>query len=102
MPQYLFTDQSKQDLIQIRRFTVERWGYKQSIQYLNDLRKTLQLLSGMPSMGKDCFDDLGKNIYRFPFGSHMIYYLTMDEKIVIVAIFHRSMIPEKHMSKRSI
>lgn len=101
MSQYLFTDHSKQDLIQIRRFTVERWGYEQSIHYLRDLRKTLLLLSEMPSMGKGCFDDLGENIYRFPFGSHIIYYLTIpDEKIVIVAILHQSMVPAKHLSGR--
>ena len=101
MPQYLFTEHSKQDLIQIRRFTVERWGYEQSIHYLRDLRKTLLLLSEMPSMGKDCFDDLGENIYRFPYGSHIIYYLTIpNEKIVVVAILHQSMVPAKHLNSR--
>ncbi len=99
MPQYLFTAQSKQDLIQIRRFTVERWGKDQSVLYLHDLRKTLLLLSEMPSIGKGCFDDFGKNIYRFPFGSHIIYYLTIaDEKIVVVAVLHQSMVPAKHLS----
>ena len=98
MAQYLFTEQSKQDLIDIRRFTVERWGHKQSSLYLNDVRKTLQLLSDMPSMGKSCFDDLGENMYRFPISSHMVYYLAMQEQIVIVAILHRSMTPETRAS----
>ena len=53
----------------------------------------------MPSIGKGCFDDFGKNIYRFPFGSHIIYYLTIaDEKIVVVAVLHQSMVPAKHLS----
>ena len=38
MSQYQFTDQSQQDLIQIRRFTLEHWGSRQSIHYLSDLR----------------------------------------------------------------
>ena len=101
MPQYLFTNQSKQDLIQIRRFTIERWGNEQSIHYLTDLKKTLRLLVELPSMGKDCVEDLGRNIYRFPYGSHVVYYLTMDnKKIVIVAILHQSMVPEKHLNHR--
>jgi len=102
MPQYLFTEQSKQDLIQIRRFTVERWGNNQSVHYLRSLRKTLLLLSEMPSMGKDCSDDFGKNIYRFPFGSHLVYYLAIpDKKVVVVAILHQTMVPAKHFSDRS-
>lgn len=101
MSQYQFTDQSQQDLIQIRRFTLEHWGSRQSIHYLSDLRKIVQLLSEMPLMGKNCLDDLGKNVYRFPFGSHIIYYLiTLEEKIVIVAILHQGMVPGKHLGNR--
>jgi toxin ParE1/3/4 len=101
MIQYLFTEESQRDLIQIRQFTLEHWGPKQSIDYLSDLKKTLQLLVEMPNMGKNCFEDCGKDVYRFPFGSHVIYYLMMpDNKIVIVAILHQSMVPEKHLDKR--
>lgn len=101
MIQYLFTEESQRDLIQIRQFTLEHWGPKQSIDYLTDLKKTLQLLAEMPAMGKNCFEDCGKDVYRFPFGSHVIYYLTMsDNEIVIVAILHQSMVPEKHLDKR--
>ncbi|MCX7115703.1 MAG: type II toxin-antitoxin system RelE/ParE family toxin [Gammaproteobacteria bacterium] len=101
MPLYVLTEQSKQDLIQIRRFTVERWGNEQSINYLGELKKTLRLLSEMPAMGKSCFDDLGKSSYRFPCGSHVIYYLTMpNNKIVIVAILHQSRVPEPHLEGR--
>jgi toxin ParE1/3/4 len=101
MPQFLFTDDSKQDLIQIRRFTVERWGHEQSGHYLGNLKKTLQLLSEMPSMGKTCCEELGKNLNLFLFGSHVIYYhLISDERIVVVAILHQSMVPAKHLEAR--
>lgn len=101
MSQYLFTEQSQQDLIQIRRFTAEHWGAKQSTNYLIDLKKTLNLLSEMPSIGKTCMDDLGKNVFRFPSGSHIIYYLLVSEAvIVIVAILHQSMVPNKHLGTR--
>lgn len=101
MSQYQFTEQAQQDLIQIRRFTIANWGEKQSQHYLCDLEKTLQLLSEMPLMGKSCFDDLGVDVYRFPYGSHVIYYLTTPkETIVLVAVLHKSMVPSKHLEKR--
>jgi len=101
MNAYRFTDQSQQDLIKLRRFTVEHWGVEQSTTFLSDLKKTLHLLSEMPFMGMNCLDDLGKHVYRFPFGSHIIYYLIMaDHEIVIVAILHQSMAPENHLGSR--
>ncbi len=58
MSQYQFTTQAQQDLIKIRRFTLEHWGSKQSISYLEELKKILQLLSEMPLMGKNCSDEV--------------------------------------------
>jgi toxin ParE1/3/4 len=100
MSQYQFTTQAQQDLIQIRRFTLEHWGTKQSISYLEGLKKTLQLLSEMPLMGKDCSDDLGKDIYRFLYGSHAVYYLTMRDSIIIIAILHQNMVPTNHLGNQ--
>lgn len=100
MSRYQFTTQAQQDLIQIRCFTLENSGSKQSISYLEDLKKTLQLLSEMPLMGRNCNDDLGKDIYRFLYGTHAIYYLVMSDAIIIIAILHQGMVPEKHLGNR--
>lgn len=99
MSNYQLTTQAQQDLVQIRRFTREHWGAKQSADYLNNLRKTLQLLSDMPLMGRNC-SDLGKSIYKFLFGSYAIYYFVVADSIIIIAIFHQSMIPANHLENR--
>ena len=69
---YDVTVYAKQDLILIRRFTSKQWGLEQSANYLNNLKKTLQLLAEMPLMGQKCvdFDEIDKNIYRFPHECH--------------------------------
>jgi len=55
----------------------------------------------MPSMGRNCFDDFGKNIFQFPSGAHMIYYLTKTaDQIIVIAILHQSMVPSKHLDTR--
>lgn len=100
MNKFQLTAQARQDLIQIRRFTLAYWGIEQSFVYLRDLKKTLQLLADMPTMGQQCID-VGENVYRFPFRSHMIYYLTtLASDIVIAAVLHQTMLPEKHLEKR--
>ncbi|KTD32892.1 putative toxin antitoxin plasmid stabilization system ParE [Legionella nautarum] len=100
MSRYQFTSQAHQDLIQIRRFTLKQWGSKQSLIYLKELKKTVELLSAMPLMGKNCADDLGKDIYRFLYGSHTIYCLTLPDLIIVIAILHQSMVPESHLGSR--
>lgn len=50
-------------------------------------------------MGKNCSDDL-KDIYRFLYGSHAIYYITIPDSILIIAILHQSMVPENHLGNR--
>lgn len=100
MRKFLFTEHSQQDLIQIRRYTLLHWGSQQSTLYLNDLKKILKLLVDIPTMGKKC-EDFDEDVYRFPFRSHVIYYLTASDKdIVIIAILHQAMIPEKHLDLR--
>ncbi|MBA3537005.1 MAG: type II toxin-antitoxin system RelE/ParE family toxin [Tatlockia sp.] len=100
MSQYQFVQQAQQDLIQIRQFTLKEWGSKQSIVYLKELKKTVELLSTMPLMGKNCANDLGKDIYRFLYGNHAIYYLLMPHLIIIIAILHQSMVPENQLRSR--
>lgn len=100
MNRYQLTSEAKQDLIQIRRFTVKQWGSMQSRIYLEELKKIMELISEMPLMGKNCADDLGKDIYRFLYGSHAIYYVTTPNQIIVIAILHQSMVLENHLGNR--
>ncbi|AHE65647.1 type II toxin-antitoxin system RelE/ParE family toxin [Legionella oakridgensis] len=52
MNPYQFSTQAQKDLIKIRQFTLKHWGAKQSTNYLEKLKNTLQLLSEMPLIGK--------------------------------------------------
>jgi len=96
---YRFTHEAQQDLIKIRRFTLQTWGAEQSGIYLANLKNTVQLLSEMPSMGKNCQDELGDGVYRFPCVSHTIYYFIIpDHTLVVIAILHQNMVPEVHLA----
>ena len=101
MNKYVLTEYSRNDLIGIRHYTFQQWGSRQSTHYFDQLKKTLNLLSEMPLMGKHCEDDLALDIYRFPFNSHVIYYsLLPSNNIMIVAILHQRMLPGTHLDMR--
>lgn len=98
---YVLTEYSRNDLIGVRHYTFQQWGSRQSIHYLDQLKKTLHLLSEMPLMGKRCALDLALDIYRFPFNSHIIYYFLLpNNTIMIVAILHQGMLPSVHLDMR--
>ena len=98
---YRFTQDAQQDLIKIRRFTLQTWGAEQSMAYLVNIKNTVQLLSEMPTMGQHCRDELGDGVYRFPCVRHTIYYISiLAHEMVVIAILHQNMVPEVHLANR--
>ncbi len=101
MSGYILTEHSRNDLIEIRHYTFLQWGSLQSTHYLDQLKKTLSLLSEMPLMGKHCQDELALVTYHFPFNKHMIYYSPLPNSgIIIIAVLHQGMSPQKHLEGR--
>ncbi|MGL1957324.1 MAG: type II toxin-antitoxin system RelE/ParE family toxin [Colwellia sp.] len=99
MLSYKFTQDARIDLLNIRKYTLKTWGKEQSAKYLQELNKTLQLLSDSPSIGIQR-TDISLTTFSFPYASHLIYY-TLDKKFLIVfAILHKNMVPEKHIANR--
>lgn len=99
---YVFTDEAKADLIQIRRFTLKNWGQNQSVHYLQELQQTLSRLTIMPQMGICREQDLGNGIYSFPYASHTIYYTLLNERLIVMAVLHQSMVPDSHLENRKV
>ena len=98
---FKLTPDAQMDLREIRRFTQERWGENQSKKYLSDLRDTIRVLVKNSSLGKPRLD-VGDNVHSFPHDSHVIYYLTHEEGIIVFGILHKRMIPANHLKDRGI
>lgn len=93
---YRLTPDAQDDLIEIRRYTLEQWGEIQSIKYLSELRQTIRLLSEAPAIGKQC-PDIGSDIYSFPSVSHIIYYTLSEQHLIVIGVLHKSMAPLSHL-----
>ena len=94
-----FNSRCKKDLIKIRRFTFKQWGIKQSQKYLSGLRQTIKLLAETPTLGKSR-PDVGLEVFSFPHVSHVIYYLTHKQEIVVFGILHKGMVSQNHLVDR--
>ena len=99
MPAYRLTPDARSDLIKIRQFTIEQWGGAQSRKYLAELRVTTQLLAETPALGKG-WPDVGPDVFSFPQGSHVIYYLVHGQQTIVFGVLHKRMVPLNHLVER--
>ena len=101
MSNYRLTPDAQSDLIDIRRFTLDRWGEAQSKKYLSELRQTLRLLAETPSLGKPR-PDVGVDVLSFPHVSHVIYYVLHAQQLVVFGVLHKRMVPTNHLDGREV
>lgn len=99
MPGFYLTPDAQSDLIGIRRFTLQEWGIGQSQEYLSGIQQTLHLLSETPSLGK-ARPDVGQGVHCFPYRSHVIYYMTHEQNLVVIGVLHKRMVPSNHLLDR--
>lgn len=97
MRPYLLTTAARKDLINIGRFTTEKWGKRQRDKYLKQFDDAFKLLSRQPEIGRDA-DDIKPGYKKFSQGSHIIFYRAGTEShIVVIRILHNSMDVEQHL-----
>ncbi len=94
---YQLTVAARKDMIEIGRFTTEKWSVRQRNKYLKQLDDAFHLLARQPEIGKPA-DDVKSGYRKFSQGSHVIFYREgSDSKIVVVRILHGSMDVERHL-----
>ena len=91
MKDFELSNEAKQDLKTIARFTEKRWGRDQRLLYIKQFDNTFHLLAKSSSLGKQCFY-IKEGYRKFPQGSHIIFYReTSKSEILIIRILHKSM-----------
>lgn len=99
MANYVFTDEAQEHINNIRSYTRNKWGKQQAKNYLSALRLILGQLAENPLMGTQRFSDIDDGIYSFPHSSHMIYYRTQKNLLIVIAVLHQNMAPENHVNR---
>ncbi|WP_089718979.1 type II toxin-antitoxin system RelE/ParE family toxin [Candidatus Entotheonella palauensis] len=90
MPDFRMTPRARDDLKDIGRYTLKRWGKHQRDVYLRDLNERFQWLAQNPRAGKHR-PDIEVGYYCFPQGSHLVFYLIREGGIDIIGIPHQYM-----------
>ncbi|RZQ56172.1 type II toxin-antitoxin system RelE/ParE family toxin [Pseudidiomarina tainanensis] len=94
MLDYKFTPLALDDLVEIREYTVGRWGVLKANDYIEQIESTIKLLCEFPQLGKLNIN-LDSKYQSYPFESHIIFYMVEQNTIVIHGIIHQRMLPTR-------
>lgn len=93
------SNQTKQEIIDIKKYTTLNWGQKQSNKYITELYNKIILLAQNPLIGMNRID-LSKETYSFQHDSHMIYYKSDEKHLYVMAVLHKNMLPKEQLQGR--
>lgn len=94
---YVLSDEAEERLEEIRSKTEDDWGYTQSVKYLSKLEKDMEFLSRTPYAGKNRSGEFSEEVRTFPSGSHLIYYMIIEDGIFVTTVLHQKQLPQKHL-----
>lgn len=90
MLKYRVTPRARDDLKNIGRYTLLKWGKNQRNIYLKKMEARFEWLADNPLSGKHR-TDINEGFYSFPQGEHLVFYVMQPEGIAIIGIPHKEM-----------
>jgi len=93
---FRLTKAAKRDLVEIARYTLERWGDQQRRRYLSQLDARFQWLAHNPTLGLDSAH-IKAGYRRYVEGRHVIFYRVARGRTEIIRVLHVRMLPVRHL-----
>lgn len=94
MAAFRFSRRAESDLVEIIRYTLNRWGEDQAIRYIDGLEACCEQLACNPALGRVC-DDIRADLRRMEHGRHVVFYRQEPGGVLISRILHQRMLPER-------
>ena len=96
MAAYRLTQKATDDLDAIYEYTITNFGLEQAQSYLLGLHERFEDLAMRPALGRSA-ERLAPKLRRYPYRSHVLFYVPEDEGLLIVRVLHESMEPLRHL-----
>lgn len=91
----LFSPRARSDLEDIWRYTAETWSPEQADLYHGDIIDALDDLTAGRKVGRPV--DIRAGYFKYPVGSHLVFYRFAESSLVVIRILHRRMDVERHL-----
>ena len=93
---YVLTARARADLREIWTYTADRWNTVQADRYLHQLRQAMEFVAANPRRGRSC-DHIRAGYFKYPAGSHVVFFRQGQNGIIVVRILHQNMDFERHL-----
>jgi toxin ParE1/3/4 len=96
---YKLRQSAKDDIKDIGRYTLSKFGAEQRNKYLIGLESHFRTIAAMPNKGKPR-SDLRKGYFCSNYKHHIVFFQIQSGFVDITAILHKRMLPENHLTNR--
>jgi toxin ParE1/3/4 len=93
---YVLSPRAQGDIDEIWERTRKQWGVDQAEFYTRQIWQHIRIVAEMPTIGRAC-TEVRQNYYKYPSGSHFIFYRLIDSGIDVVRILHERMDFNQHL-----
>ncbi len=93
---YTLSPRAQLDLEEIWDHTAKCWGIDQAETYTRQLWLQINTLATHPTIGLAC-PEIRPGYYKFPSGSHFLFYRRINDGIDVVRILHERMDFTQHI-----
>jgi toxin ParE1/3/4 len=93
---YTLSPRAPRDLDEIWTYTGGRWGIDQAELYTRRIAHDIRTVAETPTIGRGC-PDIRAGYYKYPTGSHVLFYHRTAEGIDVVRILHKRMDVRRHV-----
>jgi toxin ParE1/3/4 len=90
MSRYDLARRAVTDLLEIVRYTKQKWGQEQAQRYREELDLALQQLSLTPDLGRRR-EEIVPGLRSYPVAQHVAFYVPRKSTVLVLRILHPRM-----------
>jgi toxin ParE1/3/4 len=96
MKRYVLSPRAQRDIDDIWEYTVERWNVGQAEIYLRQIQRAIETVAAEPKTARAC-DNIRSGYWKYPAGSHVLFFRVTDKGINVVRVLHSRMDFERYL-----
>jgi toxin ParE1/3/4 len=96
MTAYVLSPRARSDIEEIWDYTAGRWNVRQAEIYVRQIQHAIETVAAEPKLARSC-DDIRQGYWKYPTGSHVLFFRMTDDGIDVVRILHNRMDFERHL-----
>lgn len=96
MANYKLSTRAEMDISEIYEYGILEFGLNQAQRYIQGMEKNLEILESRPELSRKA-DYVSKNLYRYRYQSHVIFFTLVENEAFVVRILGQHMDFPRHL-----